>query len=407
MEPIVVIGLGLSREDVPERDAALIRTAPVLAGGRRLLDLFPEAPGERIILAGPVADWLASIEAAAGSEPVTVLASGDPNFYGIAARLVDHFGRQAVEIRPNVSAVAAAFARLKTTWADAQVISLHGRPLESLLPRLAASDRVALFTDPHNTPAAIAALLLDRGQTNWRLAVAENMGSTEERLVETDLKSAVGMEFAPLNLTVLLRTGPASSLHLGTDDDDFSHQAGLITKAEIRAVSLARLALKPGLTIWDLGAGCGSVGLEAGLLSPGGRVWAVEKEVERLADIRANRAAFQAGWLEVIQADLPAGLDDLPDPDRVFIGGGGPALADIIVTAAQRLAPKGVMVVSAVRLSAMETARRQMARAGLDVDLTSVRIERGRALAGDIYMKPLTGVWLIRGAKSNDSGGGR
>ena len=399
MIPVDVIGLGLSPDDLSPRLAAILNKARVLAGGSRHLDYFPDLAVRRLVLGRNLGDWLDQVARAAAEEPVAVLASGDPGFFGIAARLSEKLGRENVRVHPNVTAFQAAFARLGLPWQDAALVSLHGRDASALFPVVSFQDLIAVYTDNHHTPAWIAAQLLDRGQAGWRINVLENLGQPDERSGEYPLDQAASREFSPLNVTVLTRVSRPEPLTLGAPDEAFEHEAGLITKSEVRSVALGLLALRPEYTLWDLGAGCGSVSLEACLLLTRGRVAAVEQKAERAQQIRANRQRFGLAHLEVVQAKLPDGLDQLPDPDRIFIGGGGEALEEIISKGAARLKPGGVMVVSLVRLAGLDTARRALPAAGLDPAETMVQISRGAPLGGDQYMKALNPVWLVTGTK--------
>lgn len=400
MIPIQVIGVGMGLDDLPAKSLRAIEQAQVLAGGRRLLDMFPQHLGQRLVLEGRLEPWLRELARLAQDQRVAVLASGDPGFFGIAQRLLQHLGPEALVMHPNVTSVQAAFARLKEPWQEAAVVSLHGRGLATLPPALAGRERVAVFTDPTNTPAAVARLLLERGQDCWRMWVLEDMGGPDERLGQYSLEQAAAAQFAPLNLVVLGRQAGPALLRLGLPEEAYQHQAGLITKAEVRAVVLSKLELGPGLTLWDLGAGCGSLGLEASLLLAGGSIVAVERDPDRVAMIEANRRRLGVANLEVVRAELPQGLQDLADPDRVFIGGGGAALGDIINSALGRLRPSGVLVVAAVRLEALEDARAALAQAGLAAEVTQVQISRGAPLGGGSFLKALNPVWLIKGSRA-------
>ncbi len=408
MKPVQVVGLGLGPGDVTPRVRAVVDRARVLAGGRRLLDFFPRHPGRRLVLAGGLEEWLERLEQElAGGGPVAVLASGDPGFFGIARHLVERLGRERVEIHPNLSSLQVAFARLGLPWQNVGVVSLHGRERVRLAGALRGRELVAVLTDPRNHPGTVARLLRERDQErHWRMWVLENLGGRDERVSRYQPDRARDMEFSPLNLVVLQRRTPPPPLHLGADDDCYQHQAGLITKAEVRAVVLAKLALAPGLTLWDLGAGCGSVGLEACLLMPGGRVLAVERDPGRVEQIRANRRRWQAAELEVIQGQLPGALAGLDRPDRVFVGGGGADLPAILEQSLRRLAPGGVLVAALVRLQGLETARAVLAGAGLEPELVQVQVSRGRPLGGDLYFKALNPVWLVRGVKAPGEQGG-
>ena len=192
-----------------------------------------------------------------------VLASGDPLFFGIGARLVTALGGENVVIYPNISSVAAAFARIKEPWGNARVISLHGRNNKSvLLKALEKENVVAVFTDPNNSPARLAQRLIEEDFVNFKMCVLESLGSTEERIDWYRLDRAAEMSFAEPNLAILKRSSEdlkwMKPLHLGLPDNYYHHQQGLITKSEIRAITLSKLRLLKDHVLWDLGAGSGS-----------------------------------------------------------------------------------------------------------------------------------------------------
>ena len=304
MIPVQVVGWGMSPEDLTPKVREILREAQVLVGGRRLLDYFPDHPAQQILLGKDPESALAQLPALAARLRVVVLASGDPNFYGIGPLVVKVLGADRVVIHPNVTAVQAACARLKLPWQDAVVTSLHGRtwaPLEAALDR--AAGKLIVYTDPEHNPAAIARFLLARGESEARLCVLEDLGQEDgvPHLAQPGRGSGPGI-FAfesggdPDRHRPSLRprqpAGGLCRLHLGLPEAALAHQGGLITKAEVRAVALAKLELFPGLTLWDVGAGCGSVGLEASLLLPGGQIFAVEQDQQRADQIRVNAEKF-------------------------------------------------------------------------------------------------------------------
>ena len=398
-EIVHVIGLGLGPGNLGAEAMAVVSGADVIAGGRRQLEHFPDHPGDRIVLGAGLDAFLNELARVSETKTVAVLASGDPNYYGIAQKVLDRLGPDRVLLYPGVTTVGSAFARLKETWAGAGVVSLHGRDQNNLYQALIDFDTVAVYTDRRNTPSHIAALMIERGQLNWRMTVLENLGMPNERIRKMSLDEAAKTEFADLNLTVLKRTRKPVALRLGLPDEAYIHQSGLITKAEIRAMALSKLNLGPDMTVWDLGAGCGSVGLEAGLLVRGGEIIAVEKDPERVSQIKANREKFGMALLRVVQGEMPEALPELPAPDRVFIGGGGDRLGEIIATAAKRMPDGGVMAATVVRLSSLELARQAMAEAGLEVTVDLVQVSRSAPLTGDIYLKPLNPVYVVTGRK--------
>jgi precorrin-6Y C5,15-methyltransferase (decarboxylating) len=311
-------------------------------------------------------------------------------------------GPEQVVIHPNLTAVQTACARLQMPWQDATVISLHGRAWEPLAAALGKPGPWLVYTDPEHTPAAIARFLLLRGLGQARFCVLEDLGQDSERVTWLSLAEAQERDFSPLNLVVVApapgEAWPARpQLHLGLPEEALAHQAGLITKAEVRAVVLAKLNLSPGQVLWDVGAGCGSVGLEASLLLPGGKIFAVERHPERAAQIAANRDKFGVHHLEVVCAPAPLGLAPLPDPQRVFVGGGGPEVGAIIQEAVRRLAPEGRIVITAVLLETLTAARQALAQAGWEAEVVQLQVSRSHPLADGTAFKALNPVWIITG----------
>jgi precorrin-6B C5,15-methyltransferase / cobalt-precorrin-6B C5,C15-methyltransferase len=402
MIPVQVVGLGMSPEDLTPRTREIIREAQVLVGGRRLLDYFPEHPGMKIPLGKDPEGTLKQLPPLAETRRVVVLASGDPNFYGVGPLVVKVLGVEQVVIHPNLTAMQTACARLRMAWQDATIISLHGRAWEPLAAALGKPGPLLIYTDPTHTPGEIARFLLARGLGEARFCVLEDLGQATERVTWLPLAEAVERQFSPLNLVVVVpepgEVNPAQPrLHLGLPEAALAHQAGLITKAEVRAVVLAKLGLGPGQVLWDVGAGCGSVGLEASLLVPGGKIFAVERHPERAAQIAANRESFGVANLEIVRGQAPECLADLPDPQRIFVGGGGPLLGAIVREALRRLAPDGRVVVSAALLETLETARVVLAQAGWEVEVVQLQVSRSHPLAEGTAFKALNPVWIITG----------
>jgi precorrin-6Y C5,15-methyltransferase (decarboxylating) len=404
--PVSVVGMGMSQADLTERHLGIIHNAQVLVGGRRHLEAFADLDVETRIVDRHLAELTIFIRDRMTHKRVVVLASGDPLYYGIGAYLITELGREAVRVYPNITAVAAAFARLGEPWQDIAVASLHGRDhLKQVLSALHRSKRVAVFTDSRQTPAWLARTLLDSGRTDLRICVLEHMGSDREQVGWWDLGTASKMDFSEPNLVVLLSSPvdgvstPKAPVWIGMPEERFDHQEGLITKAEIRAVSLAKLRLGPGLVLWDLGAGSGAVGIEAASLVPGGLVTAVEKDPHRAAQITANRDRLGIVNHRTVQATLPGAMAALPDPDRIFVGGGGGRLSEILSNAMDRLRPEGVIVVNSVVLENFESARKSLADRGFDPEVVQVQVNRGAPIADGIRLKSENPVWIVTGIK--------
>lgn len=410
MIPVEVVGLGTSPADLTPRTLAIIQEAQVLVGGKRLLGYFPDHRAEKITLGKSPENVILKLAELAQDRRVVILASGDPNFFGIGSLVVRLLGAENVHLHPNLSAVQVAAARLQIPWEEARLVSLHGRGWPALDAALNNPGRIFVYTDSVHTPGAIARRLLDLGRTQVRLCVLEDLGQETERLQWLSLAEAAARSFSSLN-TVVLEQGATHSpnrqepvgkrsatLHLGMPEEAYGPEGGLITKAEVRAVVIAKLALGPGQVLWDIGAGTGSVGLEASLLLEQGRILAVEKNPPRASRIIVNRDTFGVQNLEVICGQAPECLASLPSPDRVFIGGGGDSVTAILREARRRLQPAGKIVLTASRLETLENIRRFWHQENVLADIVQLQISRSQPLSGGIYLKALNPVWIITAA---------
>jgi precorrin-6Y C5,15-methyltransferase (decarboxylating) len=243
--------------------------------------------------------------------------------------------------------------------------------------------------------------LLESQFLNYKICVLEALGSASEKISWYTLPEAARMEFTDPNMVVLKRgsigTKDKTRLFLGAPDSWYDHHKGLITKSEIRAVTLSKLRLATDHILWDLGAGSGSVAAEAGLFIKKGKIFAVEKQAERVAQIRTNIKRFGIGNLTAIQAKLPQGLEELPRPDRIFIGGGGQQLKSIMTAAAQYLKPEGVMVINTVLIPNVETARATLEKLNFNTEIIQVQINRSRQMPWAERLEPLNPVWIVSG----------
>lgn len=400
---VTVVGIGDDGcSGLSARAAGAVAGARVLAGGARHLAFFPQFDGERIPLDCGLAAALALVAERAAELPVCVLASGDPLFFGVGARVIEAVGAEHVEVIPHPSSVQWAFARAGLAWQDAAFLSLHGRGRAGLAARLRLSAKAAVLTDAEETPAVIARHLLDHGQAGWRAWVCERLGGPEERVRVLSLEAlSEAHDVDPLNVLLLARTDaawrPPPAIPYLPDEafEQRTPRRGLITRREVRLAALAALRLGRDAVIWDVGAGSGAVGIEAALLASEGRGYAVERDADSAQRCRRNARTHGADNLTVIEGAAPEALAGLEPPDGVFVGGSGGRLAEIISLAASRLRPGGRVVVTAVTLETLEEARRAFAAAGLPVEVSLHASSRGAPLAGRTRLDPLSPVFLI------------
>ncbi|MDN4056674.1 precorrin-6y C5,15-methyltransferase (decarboxylating) subunit CbiE [Massilia sp. YIM B02769] len=403
---------------------AYIRNADVIIGGARTLALFEREckPGavrhDLTKRLKEVPEW---VRAARNDHlACVVLATGDPLCHGIAPYLAQHLCVDALDILPNLSTLQLACARVGLAWQDARIVSVHARDagewtcgstpghgLYGLAQALRRESRLLVLTSPDNSPDRIARLLLAEGLgDDFHMAVAENLLQPEERvLADLDPHDAATMRFADLNVVLLWRvTAAPRPVRFGLMDSAYAQrqpEKGLITKQEVRAVSLARLQLRQDSLVWDIGAGSGSVGLEAARLCPDGHVWAIEKNELDYAIAGQNHAAFGVSNYSLHHGKAPEGLDAWPDPDAVFIGGSGGELAGLIATILGRLRPDGSLVMNFVTLENLATATATLqAMENVSWDVLQLQAARSKPILHMHRMAAENPVWIVCARKN-------
>lgn len=418
-EPCRIIGvLDDGTDGLAPAALAHIARADLVIGGHRTLALFDSvfAPAaERRDLTGQlmaVPDWIrAAMDA---GKRVVVLATGDPLCHGIASFLQSRLCVEACQVIPNVSTVQLACARVGLAWQDLEIVSVHSRDagewtvgaghehgLYKVLQAVQRHDRLAILTSPENTPDRLARMLVAEGlDGDFQLAVAERLQQPEERVVTAaSVAEAAGMRFADPNVVLLWRTATRTAdVLFGLADDAFRQRKpdkGLITKREVRAVSLARMQLRPDSLVWDIGAGSGSVGLEAARLCPDGYVHAIEKNAEDAAIAADNARRLGVHNYALQQGRAPAGLDAWPDPDAVFIGGSGGELAELIRLCLARLKPGGWLVMNFVTLENLAAATAVLKELGAHWDVSQVQVSRSRPILDMQRLAAENPVWVV------------
>ena len=346
----------------------------MVLGATRQLALLPDLPGQRR-QAWPSPFSLAPLGDHAGRE-VVVLASGDPYVSGIGSALLRLVGPERLVVLPAVSSVALARARMH--WDDAEVVTVVGRRHETVLRHLSPGGRLLVLSSDEKSPVTVASLLTEAGYGDTVMTALGDLGSDVE--TRTAATAAEGGPAAPrLHVLALDLRGPAVGQWTpGLPDAAYEHD-GQLTKRDLRASALARLAPWPGALLWDVGAGAGSVGIEWMRSHPSTRAVAVEADPARADRIGRNAARLGVPDLEVVVGRAPDALADLPDPDAVFVGGGATA-PGLLDTCRARLRPGGRLVVHGVTLETERLLTEAYAEQG--GELTRLSVERAEPLAG-------------------------
>jgi len=403
MFKIFVIGVdGLT---LSSRQQQLLNQSVLILGSKRFAPLVADF-SDKFCDITPLHTALSRMRQAASFGNVAVLASGDPLFYGIGRRLLAEFPADSISFFPALSSLQRACALFRLPWEDAKISSLHGRTTGHLPGLLLSHGKHLLFTDGNNSPNRLADSILEYlaliGEKSLpesiRMQVAEDIGMESERVFTGTLAEARNQRFSDLNIVCLQVPGiPAPpSYRFGLGEELLHHSRGLITKNEVRAATLHSLRLVPNGIFWDIGAGSGSLSIEAARSNPGLTVYAVEHKEKELHNIKNNIVKFRCFNIVPVFGRAPEVLGDLPAPQRVFIGGSGGKLPEIVTEVADRLDGDGILVVNAVIEETMETAPLLLQANGFSVQTATVQVWRTSADGVSQHFNPIT---IITGSR--------
>jgi len=386
---IYIIGVGTDGQSgLTVKARELLQQAEVVLGSEQTLSLLTDISAQRQRIGRDLAETVKAVEGLFGKRKIVLVASGDPLFYGVANYLCEKLGKERFEVLPHVSSMQLAFARVKETWEEAFLTNLATHSLESVLDRIRTAETVGIFTSKEEDPPTIARQLLARGLDYFRVYVCENLGGKDERVTQGELHEIAETEFAPLNVMILKRKpGRPDQQRLasrfrrfGNPDDVFAQsqpKSELITQAEVRAIALAQLDVQPASVIWDIGAGSGSVAIEAAQLASAGKVYAIEQDVADYHLIVANAETFGLRNLAAIHGTAPAVFAGLPAPDGIFVGGSGKESTRLLEAAYHALRPGGGMVVNVATLEGLNTTYSTLKILASPVQAHLINISRG------------------------------
>jgi len=394
---VPIIGLGPDGlGGLSGRSRDLLAAAEMVFGSDAALRLLPELSAERVRIGSDLPDVVEKLRAALGKRRLAIVATGDPLFYGTARYLCEKIGEEHFEVVPHVSSMQLAFARIKESWEEAYLTDLAARPLEDAIDKIRTAETVGLFTSEANHPARIARELLARGIDYFTAWVCENLGGKDERITRGELTDVRDMKFDPLNILILKRKANRPDRQraspqfrrFGNPDDVFAQtrpKTGLITQAEVRAVALSQLDLHPGQVMWDVGAGSGSVAIEAAALVAPGNVYAIEQDSADYHLIVANAEAFGVSNVKPVFGTAPDVFGGLPAPDAIFA-----------------LRPGGKLATNVGTMEMLTATYAVLKRLASRVEVLLMNLSRGVEQLESLRFEAVNPTFLLRVQKASD-----
>jgi precorrin-6Y C5,15-methyltransferase (decarboxylating) len=409
MDKVHIVGIGDDGVDGMTAHARrLVEAAEVLLGPESCAAMLPVTIAGKLGTAANLEELVERIEKA-GPKKIVVLASGDPLFYGTARYVCSKLGKDRFEVVPHVSSMQLAFARVKESWEDAFLANLAGQSIERVVDKIRTSETVGLFTSEQWPPAAVARALLDEGIDYFQAYVCENLGSPDERVTQGTLADIARDSFGPLNVMILVRKARAADTPgqvgqrlFGNADECFLQsrpKRGLLTPAEVRSLALAELSLRPDSVVWDVGAGSGSVSLEAARIASGGSVYAIEMDPDDHRLITANAERFGVANLRAVLGKAPEAWQSLPDPHAIYVGGSGRDVAMLVDEAWKRLRPGGRLVTACNSIENLAAVHALLRARATDAAYWMVNIARGVEQLDRIRFESLNPSFLIAATK--------
>ncbi|MBX3413561.1 MAG: precorrin-6y C5,15-methyltransferase (decarboxylating) subunit CbiE [Pirellulales bacterium] len=410
-EKVHIIGIGDDGLDgVTDAARRLIHEAELIIGAEPTLAVVPPGKAERLLV-GANLDAVVQRVANSAGRRIVVLASGDPLFYGVARYLCAQLGKEHFEVLPHVSSMQLAFARVKESWEEAYLTDLSSRNLSSILEKIRIAEKVGLFTSETTPPAAVAKALLASRIDYFNAYVCENLGSPDERVTQGTLNEIAAQEFSPLNVLILVRKPdvpdrPSEQIGrrlFGNPDQVFLQskpKSGLLTPAEVRSIALSELDLGPTSIVWDVGAGSGSVAIEAAQIAAGGTVYAIEMDAEDHGLIVENAERFGCRNLVPIHGRAPDAWADIPSPDAIFVGGQGREISRLVELAFSQLKLGGRLVANVGSLQNLSEVHALLEHGGSDVKVWMVNIARGTYQLERVRFEALNPTFLLAAVKA-------
>lgn len=394
---VTLIGMGSGQpENLTLQGLAALRQADLILGARRLLAVLPAGCTENRAAAYRP-DEVAELLQTSGAENAVLVYSGDTGFYSGASSMMEKLEALGVRARvlPGLSSIQLLAAALGRPWQGWNLVSAHGRTCDPVAECMQGRPTFFL-TGGGEDPATLCAQLAAEGFGDVQGVVGQCLGTPEEKLFRGSVKELAAGRFNSLSVLLVEAAEVLPRRAPGLPDEAFERGDVPMTKQEVRAAVLAKLAVRPEDILWDVGAGTGSVSVELALAAPRGRVYAVECRPEGCALIKANREKFRTRNLVLVEGLAPAALSDLPAPDAVFIGGSKGSLAAIVDTALDKN-PDARICVSAIALETLSAAVAALTAKGRTVQVSQIAVSRAKAVGGLHLMMAQNPIYLITG----------
>lgn len=412
---IHIVGIGY--KDIPTQVIDIIHASDCIVTSQRLYERFSNYEvsskvKDKICVINNVQDTISYLKENK-DKLIILIASGDPLFYGIGRLVVEEIGKEHVTIHSEISSIQIAFSRIKESWNDAFLISLHGGFLRGKhrsfviedLPNIVKKNKkTAVLTDNANNPNAIARVLLDANFSDITMCVCQRLGYNDEEISCNNLYEIAKNTFKEPNVVIIINNKESIIINNSRKapsvrESELKHKDGLITKDEVRGVILHKLELPYEGVFWDIGAGSGAVSIDVAIRNPHLRVYAIEKDYEQIEYIKENIEKFHIHNITVVNKSAPEALTLLPSPDRVFIGGSGGHLKDILSVIADKSSETVHIIISATMIESFNEALVCVNKLGLRVECSQIAVSRLMSISRGHFFKSQNPVFIIKAYK--------
>ena len=389
-----VIGVGANGE-VFHRN--LIEKAEVILGGKRILKFYDKIHVKKLPIGKNLKQTLIELKSSSYKN-IVILASGDPLFFGIGKTILEIFPYENVNFFPYFNSVQLLCSKLKIPYEDVVNLSIHGREINLgyFIYKIKTNKKVAILTDRTNNINNLAIILCNFKYLNLKVFIGQMLGTLDEKIIETTPEKMKYIQPSDLDVVLIYNELPSQKIISGIDDSEFFHEKGLITKKEIRTVSISYLEIEENSILWDIGSGSGSVAIEASFLNPYGVIYAIEQKKERIEHIIKNVKKFKCHNIFPINGKAPEILEGLPPANRVFIGGNSGGIIPLLNYIHSTLSKGTIMVINLVSVDKLSEIINFCKNKKLHFNSSMIQICNLKDIADNYYYKTNNPVYIFK-----------